>query len=479
MFFARPYWNLGEVRRMVAQLPDYHQRKFDTDLGIEPTYEGEGHVTRLGPRTLARALPVVLALKASFKAVLAHAQRFVADFEAKKAPYELGDAELRALSQAEFASRWRRLIEELYFETETTYFTIIYNTSNSKTVFNGAFEAAKKALGGELDYLALVSGLENLSHMRPLVELFETAGKLKQEGRGVDDETVRAFAWRWRHHGRKELDIRVPRWSEEPALVREMLEQAVKDHDAELHPDGQARKAHAAYVRERDKAARALGWYGRRRFLAGLELVRAYAWWREEVRDRSSYLYYLVRRWSLEAARRFVERGWLYEADDVWYLPFEEAVALAAGELPAEEARRRARAGRRMVRSFRNFKNPPEIGVGYGMAKPAPAGALRGIGCSPGRVEARARVVHGLDEMGRVEQGDVLVTHFTDPGWTPLFARLAGVVTETGGVLAHAAVISREYGIPAVLAVAGATERIPDGARVVVDGTGGTVEIVK
>jgi pyruvate,water dikinase len=189
-------------------------------------------------------------------------------------------------------------------------------------------------------------------------------------------------------------------------------------------------------------------------------------------------MYYLVRRWSLEAARRFVERGWLHERDDVWYLPFQDALALADGTLAPDEARRRVRAGRRMVRSFRHFKNPPEIGVGYGMAKAAPAGALRGIGCSPGRVEGRARVVHSLAEMGRVEHGDILVTHFTDPGWTPLFARLGGVVTETGGVLAHAAVISREYGIPAVLAVPGATERIKDGARVAVDGTHGTIEIV-
>jgi pyruvate,water dikinase len=80
--------------------------------------------------------------------------------------------------------------------------------------------------------------------------------------------------------------------------------------------------------------------------------------------------------------------------------------------------------------------------------------------------------------MHKVEPGEILVTPFTDPGWTPLFARIAGVVTETGGVLAHAAVISREYGIPAVLAVPGATQRIKDGARIAVDGTAGTIEIV-
>ena len=76
-----------------------------------------------------------------------------------------------------------------------------------------------------------------------------------------------------------------------------------------------------------------------------------------------------------------------------------------------------------------------------------------------------------------MRKGDILVTPFTDPGWTPLFSRVGGVVTETGGVLSHAAVISREYGIPAVLGVQGATDRIGDGDRVRVDGRQGLVEI--
>jgi phosphoenolpyruvate synthase/pyruvate phosphate dikinase len=85
--------------------------------------------------------------------------------------------------------------------------------------------------------------------------------------------------------------------------------------------------------------------------------------------------------------------------------------------------------------------------------------------------------VRRLDEAKKVEKGDVLVTVFTDPGWTPLLGLVSGVVTETGGLLSHAAVISREYGIPAVLAVPRATEAIADGDTVVVDGGAGTVEV--
>ncbi len=478
MFFARPYWNLGAVKAMLEVLPDYEERKFYLDFGIEPDVEGTGKVTKLGVRSLVRALPVLFALSRSYTEVLAAARRFVVRFDERKRPYELTGEELAALAPADFASRWRRLITDLYYETETTYFTTIYNTSNSKTDFNGPFEKAKKACGGQLDYLALVSGLENLSHMRPMAEMHEIAGRARAAGGRVDERALERFVERWKYHGRKELDIRVPRWGEEPELVRGMIEQAIASYDPKSDPVAHARAQHQHYQAERKKAHDALPRWQRGGFAKGLELVRTYAWWREEIRDHSSYLYYLVRRWSLEAARRLVERGWIESADDIWYLPFQEALELMEGKLAPAEARRRLRAGRRMVRSFRKFRNPPEIGSRYGMAGPIPTGALVGTGGSPGRVEGRARVLQGIDDMHLVESGDILVTPFTDPGWTPVFARIAGVVTETGGVLAHAAVISREYGIPAVLAVPGATQRIKDGARIAVDGTAGTIEII-
>jgi pyruvate,water dikinase len=94
---------------------------------------------------------------------------------------------------------------------------------------------------------------------------------------------------------------------------------------------------------------------------------------------------------------------------------------------------------------------------------------------SPGRATGPARVVHGPDDFARVRPGDVLVCRFTEPAWTALFGVVAAVVTETGGVLSHAAIVAREYGIPAVLAVPGATTTLPDGATVTVDGGTGRV----
>jgi phosphoenolpyruvate synthase/pyruvate phosphate dikinase len=104
--------------------------------------------------------------------------------------------------------------------------------------------------------------------------------------------------------------------------------------------------------------------------------------------------------------------------------------------------------------------------------------ALAGSGASPGVAEGIARVVTGPDDLARVQPGDVLVAATTTPAWTPLFPSLAALVTDTGGILSHAAVVAREYGIPAVVGAAGASTAIPDGVRVRVNGTTGVVVVL-
>jgi len=106
-----------------------------------------------------------------------------------------------------------------------------------------------------------------------------------------------------------------------------------------------------------------------------------------------------------------------------------------------------------------------------------PAGALVGMAVSGGTVEGRARVILDMAEAD-LEPGDILVTAYTDPSWTPLFVAVAGLVTEVGGLMTHGAVIAREYGLPAVVGVEHATRLIKDGDRIRVGGTNGVVEIL-
>jgi len=151
---------------------------------------------------------------------------------------------------------------------------------------------------------------------------------------------------------------------------------------------------------------------------------------------------------------------------------------LVAGKPAIEIAFRRA-----MYAGYRDFGAPNELGASVEQRSAASyvTGEKRlvGLGCSARQVEGVVRVVTSIDEIDLIRRGDILVTRTTDPGWTPVLGLVSGVVTEVGGMLSHAAVIGREYGIPAVLNLPGATSILRTGMRVRVDGATGVVEILE
>ena len=183
--------------------------------------------------------------------------------------------------------------------------------------------------------------------------------------------------------------------------------------------------------------------------------------------------------------RRLVAEGAFADADDVWMLEREELSDALTGPLESLQpliARRRAELARGREQGPAPFLGDPPAETArhsilenfYGRA----GGGLAGTGASAGEAEGTARVVADERDFARIEPGDVLVATTTTPAWTPLFPSLAALVTETGGILSHAAVVAREYRLPAVVGVADATRAIPDGARVRVDGTAGTVVLL-
>ncbi len=151
-----------------------------------------------------------------------------------------------------------------------------------------------------------------------------------------------------------------------------------------------------------------------------------------------------------------------------------------AGTLSAKEIAVRVRARRRVYERYTN-REPPKYLRGWEAFDDGPLdegdGSLRGTSASPGTATGRARVCRSLDEIGRIEKHDILVTVATDPAWTTVFSIVSGVVVETGGVVSHAVMISREYGIPCVANLSRACDRIPDGATITVDGSAGRVRI--
>jgi pyruvate,water dikinase len=276
--------------------------------------------------------------------------------------------------------------------------------------------------------------------------------------RGETDATP--LLSKFRHHSRRELDIRAPRWDEDRPFVEGLLRSHERSHAEDPKP---------AYARARSEARSRLPWWRRRSFNAKLDRLRRFVWLREEMRDLSSRMYWVIRRYVLEIARR---RGL---GDDVFFMTLSEL--LAGDRSHIEQARD-------TYESYRNFRAPPEVcysnNAKSNVTERYDHNAklfVTGIAVSRGTARGIARIARTIEEASRIEKGAILVCPFTDPGWTPILDRVAGVVTETGGLLSHAAVICREYGIPAVLAVPEATDRIRDGQIVIVDGDRGRVEI--
>jgi rifampicin phosphotransferase len=450
MFFGRPYWNLGAVKQCLAKLPGYVEREFDRDLSVEVKYDGDGARTPVTLGGLLRALPTVLATPRIWKEQGRFDHAFLnGGFTTRLEAH----ARAKAAGQASF----RRLIQEDYWTTESNYFRTIFCVSLAKLAFLESFPDA--------DYPALVSALPPLRHLDPTRVIREMAA------RGETDITP--LQKQFPHRSRRELDIRAPRWDEDAEWVANL----VRQHESAAAPDPKP-----AYDRARREALAKLPWHRRRSFARKLDRLRHFLWLREEMRDVSSRMYHLIRREVLAIA----ERHGL--GDDVFFLSVQELMDLSEqtptsstekrtaidGDLRASIAQRRE-----TYDSYRNFRAPNEIGARFTF-DPRPArGALRGIAASRGRVAGVARVARSIEEAMRVERGAILICPFTDPGWTPVLDRVAAVVTETGGLLSHAAVICREYGIPAVLGVTEATRRIPDGASVVVHGGEGFVELIE
>jgi pyruvate,water dikinase len=205
----------------------------------------------------------------------------------------------------------------------------------------------------------------------------------------------------------------------------------------------------------------------------------AFRVYRDAIGGAWTRCYGLFRGTFLALGERLVGRGVLDHPDDVFYLDLAELRAIVAGVPLAAGAPRALVARRRTEIAEAADLIVPEIVYGDAFVPVRRdedvRATLAGIPTSRGSVRGPARVVRGTADFGRVGAGDVIVIPYSDVAWTPLFARAAGVVAESGGILSHSSIVAREYGIPCVVSVADACSRIPDGAEVVVDGIAGTV----
>lgn len=209
------------------------------------------------------------------------------------------------------------------------------------------------------------------------------------------------------------------------------------------------------------------------------QLTQQYTRYRENQRYHLDYLLLHIRRLLLDQARRLCDAGVLVEPFEVFFLEADELEQLAREPIATGAVRARIDERRdhyerwkdRLPATFLFDDVETEGEIVEGDRPPDERrGDTAGVGASRGRARGPVRVTRSLDELGAVKPGEILVANNIDPGWTSVFPLLAGLVTETGGMLSHGALLAREYGIPAVMGVPGATRRFPTGAVIAIDG---------
>jgi pyruvate,water dikinase len=509
-FFGRAYWNVGITKQLAARIPGFKERVFDQTVGIEPTYQGDGMTTSWNPHTILWALPILFALHDQFKngwcEARAYRDRFLNGIEPA-----LAAVDPAALSFADLAGYCRHMAE-LHWEANSTAIRVSLLSTQAQDEFEPMVRRLNATLPpeGRVAEGDLITGLSDVRTAQPTLELWELAraglvdphvaeAVIRGEPEGIPERLqataagcafwakVQTYVARYHYMAPIDEDLSQPRWDEDASFMLSTL-QAYARADESMDP---ARRLEAQRQVRRSTERHVLkilsrGWrhlwpFGRRSFIKQLRLVRRYVWWREETRVIASRAFYQCRRFYKELGHRWAEQGVLEQLEHIFHLRWPSIRAVLDGEAPGDGLREEVARYLRLKTCYRNFEPPSVIGVGASMHKPVlrpGQRVLQGVPCSSGRVEGVARVVETLEEARALERGEILVARYTNPGWTPLFNLAGGVVIEEGGLLSHGAVVAREYGIPAVLRIQGATKILHTGQHLRIDGSVGTVEIL-
>jgi pyruvate,water dikinase len=386
-------------------------------------------------------------------------------------------------------------VEHLLDETGAIMLTAYANLLTAVLALMGLLRTFAQGHGSGF-YRELLSGLQDVASANPGFLLWQIAQIARGEPEVADrirlaelseltvaglpagrtKDALNRFLEDYGYRGIREAEIAAPRWSEDPTLVFA----ALRSHlGSTTDLDGRGRDLRRAREEAEGKLKKSVPLPLRPSVTKLLEVVQRFTRMREHLRGHVVEVLGMFRGVALEASRRIEAREPEAGPDAAFFLTLAEVRRV----LYDDAERVAIRVQRRRLEHERNqaLPEPPTTFVGF---PPDEAGIapiskrLRGLAASRGMAEGRVRILRDPSQAANFEPGDVLVVAAADTGWAPLFLAASGVVTELGGPLSHAAIILREYGVPAVVNVTNATRSLRDGDLVRLDGDAGTVEIL-
>ncbi|CGF80941.1 phosphoenolpyruvate synthase [Bacillus sp. N447-1] len=327
-------------------------------------------------------------------------------------------------------------------------------------------------------YPEVIAYLQHVEDDSFLDELIQFKG-----GEKVRD-AIDAFLNKYGMRCSGEIDITKTRWSEQPATIIPMILNHIRDFEYGASKRKFEEGLQEALKKEKELLERLQHLPdGEQKVEETKRMIcnlRNFIGYREYPKYGMIHRYFIYKQALLKEAEKLVQNNVLDEIEDIYYLTFEELhEVVRTNKLDYKIIHKQKNAYKlyEKLTPPRVITSDGEIITGKYKRENLPAEAIVGLPVSSGVVEGRARVILNMED-ANLEDGDILVTAFTDPGWTPLFVSIKGLVTEVGGLMTHGAVIAREYGLPAVVGVENATKLIKDGQRIRVHGTEGYIEVL-
>jgi pyruvate,water dikinase len=327
-------------------------------------------------------------------------------------------------------------------------------------------------------YPEIIDYLQNVRDDNFLDEL------VKFDGGQETRDSIISFLNKYGMRCAGEIDLTRTRWSEKPTTLIPVLLNNIKIFEPNASHLKFEQGRQEAFMKEKELLERLNtlpeGEEKVKETKRMIDLIRNYMGYREYPKYGMVSRYFVYKQALLKEADRLVKTNVIHKKEDIYYLTFEELrEAITTDRLDSHIICKRKDEYKLYDKLTppRVITSEGEIITGEYKRENLPEGALAGLPVSSGVIEGRARVIFRIED-AILEEGDILVTSFTDPSWTPLFVSLKGLVTEIGGLMTHGAVIAREYGLPAVVGVENATNLIKDGQRIRVHGTEGYIEIL-
>ena len=470
-FFSRAYFNMGALGQ-VFELLGLPRETLELLMGIEvegperPSFKPSPGTYALLPRMLRFGLD-----KARF------ARRVEAFLPAMEEEFQaFRGRQVAELSEGQLLDEIDRLHP---LAQEAAYYNIV--TPLLMQVYNRILKGQLGRVDVDFESFDLTGGMQELERFEPnvhLAHLYQLYSALDEDLQarirdsryeqlsalpGVEAlrRGIAQFIEQFGHLSDSGNDFSHEPWRENPDLILQMI--------TNYTPlEGNA----AQRVQLEDLRLSALR---RPLFKSIYHRARRFRWYREAVSSLYTFGYGLFRDYFLALGDHFVRRGIIAQRGDIFYLYVDEVREIIEIGHLAHDCQALVRERKNAIDRVRDI-TPPDIIYGDQAPPldPNPGKGLKGIPTSRGHYTGPARILQGIQDLSKLQEGDVLVIPYSDVGWTPLFTKAGAVIAESGGILSHSSIIAREYGIPAVVSVPGACQ-IPDDTLVTVNGYRGDI----